>query len=127
MSVLKKTIMGLAAASTLAVTASPADAQYRRYRHRGDDTAVAIGAGILGLGIGAAIASSNRGYYGSGGYYGYSTGYGYDPYYSSGYGRSYYGNGYGYDRGYYYAGRRHCRTVREYDPYSGRRIRVRYC
>ena len=92
-SVLKKSLLGVAAVSMLAVTASPADAQYRRYRHHDSDAGVAIGAGILGLGIGAAIASSNRGYYGR-----------------------------GYEGGY-----RHCRTVREYDPYSGRRIRVRYC
>src|SRR5436305_9484376 len=76
-SVLKKCVMGVGVAATLAATASPADAQYRyrHYRHH-DNTGVAIGAGILGLGIGAAIASSNRGYYGNGYYSGYS-----DPYY----------------------------------------------
>jgi hypothetical protein len=114
--VLKKSLIGLAAVSTIAVTASPADAQYRRYRHhRGDDAAVAIGAGIIGLGIGAAIASGNNGYYGRG-YYG----------------NGYYGRGYGYDRGYGYGygygyGRRHCVTRREFDPYWGRWVRVRYC
>ena len=122
-SVLKKVVLGLATASTLAVTATPADAQrYRRYhRHHGDDAAWAIGAGIVGLGIGAAIASSNRGYYGRG-YGGY-----YDPYYGGGYGYSSYGyDGY-YGRGYYDGYRRHCVTRRQWDPYYGRWVRVRYC
>ena len=100
-SVLKKVVLGLTAASTLAVTATPADAQryYRHYRHH-DDAGLAIGAGILGLGLGAAIASSNRGYYGPSYYYG-------DPYY-----------GYGY---------RGCVVRRHWDPYWGRWVRVRYC
>lgn len=101
-SVLKKAVLGLTAASTLAVaTATPADAQryYRHYRHHGD-AGLAIGAGILGLGLGAAIASSSRPYYGPGyGYYG-------DPYY-----------GYGY----------RCVVRRHWDPYWGRWVRVRYC
>src|SRR6476469_9324925 len=97
-SVLKKAVIGLAAASTLAVTATPADAQYRRYRHHDDDAAWAIGAGIVGLGIGAAIASGNHGYYNRG-YYNdpYYGGYGYAPGYSYGYGY----NSYGYAPGYY--------------------------
>ena len=107
-SVWKKVVLGLTAASTLAVTATPADAQrYRYYRHRGgDDAAWALGAGILGLGLGAAIASSNRGYYR-------------DPYYG-GY-NGYYGDPY-YDYGY-----RRCVVRRQWDPYWGRWVRVRYC
>jgi hypothetical protein len=108
---LKKGVLGLAAVATLAMTATPADAQYRRYRHHDNDAGWAIGAGIIGLGIGAAIASGNRGYYG-GGYYD----------------RGYYGRG--YDSGYYaprYRYRHRCTTVREYDPYWGRWVRVRYC
>jgi hypothetical protein len=119
----RKSIAGLALASTVALTAAPADAQrYRRYhRHHGDDAALAIGAGIIGLGLGAAI-SSNRGYYGNG-------------YYDRGYyGRGYYGDGY-YNRGYYarpYYGRGryygyHCATRRVWDGYYGRWVRVRYC
>jgi hypothetical protein len=105
-SVLKKVVLGLTAVSTLAVTATPADAQrYRHYRHRGNGAGLAIGAGILGLGLGAAIASSNRGYYN--GYYG-------DPY------GGYYGEPYGY-------GYRRCATRRQWDPYYGRWVRVRYC
>jgi len=128
-SVLKKSLMGIATVATLVATASPADAQYRRhyrgYRH--DNTGVAIGAGILGLGIGAAIASSNRGYYDpyyGGGYssYGYSQPYygGYSSYGGyGGYADPYYGNGYGY--GY------RCTTHRQWDPYWRRWVRVRPC
>ena len=87
---------------------------------------MAIGAGILGLGIGAAIASSNDGYYNRHGAYHN------DPYYG-GYGY----NGYGYN-GYantaimavaaiMTAMRRHCTTRRQWDPYYGRWVRVRYC
>jgi hypothetical protein len=115
--------MGLGVAATLVATASPADAQYRRYNrgYRHDNTGVAIGAGILGLGIGAAIASSNRGYYGGYGNYGYGYsqpyygGYSsYDSYYDP-----YYGNGYGY--GY------RCTTHRQWDPYWRRWVRIRTC
>ena len=111
-SVLKKVVLGLTAASTLAITATPADAQrYRHYRHHGDDAAWAIGAGILGLGVGAAIASSNRGYYDRGYYGGYYD----DPYYSG-----YYDDPYAY-------GYRRCVTRRQWDPYYERWVRVRYC
>ena len=69
---LKKAVIGTAlAASTLAATA-PADAQYRGYRgHRGGGDAAtgAIIGGIVGLGLGAAIASSNRDRYYDRGYY----------------------------------------------------------
>ncbi|WP_298169496.1 hypothetical protein [Novosphingobium sp.] len=50
---------GLVAAALAAgsmVMAVPAEAHGRR----GDDTAVAIGAGVLGLAVGAAIASNNN-------------------------------------------------------------------
>ena len=70
-----KSIAGLAIASTVPLTAAPAQAQRYRRHHKNDDAALAIGAGIsglhytdmaamgagiIGLGIGAAIASSNR-------------------------------------------------------------------
>ena len=119
MSVLKKGLTAAVAAATLGTIATPAEARHRYYRHRDNDGAWAIGAGIVGLGIAAAIASSHRGRY-------------YDPYYGGGYygGHGYgYGHNYGYyDRGYYdrgYYGR--CYTRRVYDPYIGRRVRVRYC
>jgi hypothetical protein len=54
-------------AMTVGITAEARD----RYRDRGDDAAIAIGAGIIGLAIGAAIASDNdRDYYDRGYYYG---------------------------------------------------------
>ena len=122
-----KSIAGLALASTVALTAAPADAQYyRRHHHHGDDAAWAVGAGILGLGVGAAIASSNRSRYYNNGYYGdryynngYSGGYYDRGYYGDSYYRDpYYGNGYAYNR---------CTTRRVWDDYAGRWIRVRYC
>ncbi len=93
-------ILGLAAAATVATLAAPAEA--RRWRGDDDDEwAYAIGGGIIGLGLGAAIAS-NRGRY-------YDRGY---------YPRRHYSYGYGHRR---------CHTRRVWDPYYGRRVRVRYC
>ncbi len=118
---LTKTVGGLVAAAALVAAASPADAQYR-YRHHRSHSGTAITAGIIGLGIGAAIASSNRGYYG--GYYDpYYRGSYYDPYYGGGYYDGYYGGGY-YG---YRPHRRHCVTRRTWDPYYRRYVRVRYC
>lgn len=105
-----KAVAALVLGSTTLAFATPADAQWRgHYRHRHHDrTGLAIGAGIIGLGIGAAIASSNRGYY--------DRGY---------YGRGYYGRGYyGYDRPYRY---RRCVSRWEWDPWYGDYVRVRYC
>jgi hypothetical protein len=89
-------LTALLAGSTIAGTA-PAEAR--------DRTGVAIAAGIIGLGIGAAIASDHRGYeradygydYAPSGYYVESP-----TYYGGGYSysRPYYSGGYGYDRGY---------------------------
>lgn len=74
MSIWKKAALGATLAATVMTVAAPAEAQrYRRY-HRGGGGDVAAGAvigGIVGLGVGAAIASSNRGrYYDRGYYYG---------------------------------------------------------
>jgi hypothetical protein len=125
-----RTITGLTLIVGLAATAVPADARsWRHHRGGGDDAAIAIGAGIIGLGIGAAIASdhNDRGRY-------YSS-YDYDPYYGSYYAPAY-GGYYGYRSyrpryyGAYYGGRdyyRGCYTRRVYDPYIGHRVRVRYC
>lgn len=110
-----------ASAAALALTgatlgASAADAQrwggrgynggYHGY-HRGGGAGWAVGAGILGLAAGAAIASSSRPYYG-----GYGGGYGYyaPPPPPPGY----YGGGY-------------CRSAWRWDGYIGRYVRVRYC
>lgn len=86
-----KAVLGATLAATALTAAAPADAQrYRRYNRGGGDVAAgAVLGGIVGLGIGAAIASSNRnryydrGYYDRGYYprgYAYNRGYGYDPY-----------------------------------------------
>lgn len=114
-SVFRKSMMGLALASTVAMAATPADAQrfnrgsnhrgFNRGFHRGNGAGIAIGAGLLGLGVGAAIASSNRGYYDRG-------------YYDQGY----YDDPYAYDEGY-----RRCVVRRHWDPYWGRWVRVPYC
>ncbi len=70
---MKKAGLGIALAATALTAAAPAEAQrYRGYRHynRGGDAAAgALLGGIVGLGIGAAIASSNRGRYYDRGYY----------------------------------------------------------
>jgi hypothetical protein len=122
-SILKKAGLGVAMAATALTVAAPAEAQYYRHRDRGDATGAAIVGGIIGLGIGAAIASSNNNRY-------YDRGY-----YNNGYiDRGYYDNRY-YDRGYYprngyydynYRPRR-CWVERRYDPYYGRGVPVRVC
>lgn len=56
---MKKATLGAVLAATVVGASSPAEARDRRYR--GDDrAAVAIGAGVLGLALGAAIASDRR-------------------------------------------------------------------
>ncbi len=57
----KFTAAALAGAVALTV-AAPASANDRYYRHRGggDDAAIAIGAGVIGLALGAALASGSR-------------------------------------------------------------------
>jgi hypothetical protein len=52
----------VAAIPALALMAAPAQARDGNYRGNrgGDDAAIAIGAGVVGLALGAAIASGNR-------------------------------------------------------------------
>lgn len=117
---LKKAVLGTAlVASTLAATA-PAEAQYYRRHRGGDTTGAAILGGIVGLGVGAAIASSgNRDRY-------YDRGYRYDR-------RGYYDDGYyARPRGYVYDDYRYnyrprCYIERQYDQWSGRPYDVRVC
>lgn len=119
-----KITAGLLAGATLVAASTPAEAQYRYYRHhRGDRTALALGAGALGLAVGAAVASSsrNRGYY-DGGYY--NRGYYGRPY---AYDYGYYGRPYGYGYGYGYAPVRRCWTERQWDDWYGGWRRVRVC
>jgi hypothetical protein len=112
---MKKLLTTAVAAVTLAgaaaATATPAAAQYYRggyhgdyggYHHHHDNAGPAIAAGVLGLALGAAIASNGHSYY---------------------YDRPYYG-GY-YDDGDYY-GPRICESTRwVWDPYIGHRVPVR--
>ena len=127
---MKKAGLGIAMAATTLAVAAPADAQrygYRHYNRGGDATGAAIVGGIIGLGLGAAIASSNNNRYNDRGYYN-------NGYYNNGYGQ--YDRGYNpYDRGYYprngyynnnYRPQR-CWVERRYDPYYGRGIPVRVC
>jgi hypothetical protein len=89
-----------------------AGARDNYYRHSDDTAAVAIGAGIIGVALGAAIASSNHGHYHGGYYYGPPHAYYYGPpraYYYRTYPRAYYYRAYprtyyypSYARGYYY-------------------------
>ncbi|MDO7844066.1 hypothetical protein [Sphingomonas immobilis] len=120
-SILKKAGLGAALAATALTAAVPAEAQRWHggrggwHGGRGGNAAgAAVLGGIVGLGLGAAIASNNnRGYYR-------------DGYYDRGY-RGY--DGY-YDRGYYYDdyySRPRCRTTFRWDPYYGERVPVRIC
>jgi hypothetical protein len=122
-SLVQKCALGVAAAFTVAVTAAPAEA--RRYHRDDDDAAIAVAAGIVGLGLGVALASDRGRYYDDYGYYHRRH---YRPY-RYGYG---YRSGYRYGHPRYYRGhRRHyardCFTRRVWDPYWGRRVKVRYC
>ena len=115
MNTIRKIVLGTALAASAVTVAAPASAR-DYYGHRGNDgTAVAIGAGMIGLALGAAIASSNhhdsyddryryerRHHHNDRDYYrqGYRGTYGqYDNRY---YGNTYNGNGYnGYNGGDY--------------------------
>ena len=101
MNLLKKAVLGTAIGA-MALATTPADARGYYRHHHDNDAAVAIGAGILGLAVGAAIASDNRGGYYDG-YYNdpYYNGYGY---YTPGYTTYYYPYTYPYNNGYWYNG-----------------------
>ena len=96
---------GLAAATLLGSlgVGSTASAQYRHggdYRHH-DNSGAAVAAGIAGLAVGAAIASSSHPYY-------------YNGYY---YDRPYYGYSYG----------PRCRSYTVWDPYAYAYVVRRRC
>jgi len=117
---MQKAGLGVALAATALTAAAPAEAQrYRRYYH--NDAGPAIVAGIAGLAVGAALASSadrDR----------YYRARGYDPYYDDNYYRV---HRYYPDDGYYaYSYRQrypYCFTERRWDPYWGRPVLVRVC
>jgi hypothetical protein len=113
---MRKALTAAMAAITLGgavcATAMPADARpyshgyYGGHYSRGNGGA-AVAAGVVGLALGAALAS-NHGY--GGGYYGHG-------YYAPGPYAYGYGPGYGYQT---------CETTRwVWDPYYGRRVPVR--
>ena len=105
----KKAGLGLALGATaIGLGAAPAQAQrwhrgYHHYHHGGRTSAALLG-GIVGLGVGAAIASSSRDRYYDGGYYA-------EPGY------------YEYRRAY----RPRCWTQWRWDPYYGDRVPVQVC
>ncbi len=123
---LKKAGLGVALAATALTAAVPADAQrwgrggYGRgygwggYHHRGGGNAAgaAVLGGILGLGVGAAIASSNRPRYYDRGYYAPPP----VAYYSPPV-RTYYREDY----------RPRCWNEWRVDPYYGDRVSVQVC
>lgn len=131
-SILKKAGLGVALAATALTVAAPAEAQRYYRRDRDDGAGTALVAGIAGLAVGAAIASSSRDLYYDRGYrreyynrdY-YDRGY-YDRGYNGYYDRGYYPEQHGYyaDRGYY---RENCRVERRWDRYADRPVLVRVC
>ena len=113
-------------------TAAPAEAQYYRggyygggdydgggHRRHGNNDGAAIAAGVIGLALGAALASNHNGYSGRS----YSNRSYYDHYDND---RGYYGRqAYSYDNGYDYPPYQTCVTTRWiWDPYIGRRVAV---
>jgi hypothetical protein len=111
--IIKKAGLAVAACATALAVAAPAQAQRWHHRHHdgGDEAAAAIVGGIIGLGIGAAIASADNDRY-----------YDYDGYYDRGYyappPRTYYRHRYHRPR---------CWVQSRWDPYWGRHVRVRVC
>lgn len=133
--ILTAAVAALTIAGGVAAVSGPAQAEpyryYNRHKDNNNDAGVAIAAGIVGLAIGAAIASSGSNKRGSSYYYdngyqqqGYAGGYG-NSYYGNGYQQPYYSGGYnapysyGQDR-YAYAPRVCTSRERVYDRYSGR-------
>ncbi len=133
MNLFRKTILSLALGAATLTTASPALADGWRGRHHGgggDDAAIAIGAGVVGLALGAAIASSGRDdrrydgdYYYEGDYPRYRQYYYYreGPRYRGSYYRPHHRGGYdrGYNRGGYNRGWHNDRGRRDWRDHRG--------
>ena len=125
--ILTASVAALTIAATTLGAVAPAEAQRwhggggyyggHRGHYRGGGAGWAVGAGILGLAAGAALASDRH--------YGYAPGYapvyGYAPAY--GYAPGYYAP----PPGYYYGGPRYCRSDWRWDGWAHRYVRVRYC
>ena len=118
---MKKLIAGALTALTLATTlsvgataAQAADGPGRYYGHsyyrgRGPGVGAVVGAGILGLAVGAAVASHDRGYYGP------------PPVYYRAPPPAY------YEGPYYYGYVGDCRVHYRWDPYWRRYVEVERC
>jgi len=92
---LKYTKSAITAAALAAMTLVTTPAEARGYHgggRGGDDAAIAIGAGVVGIALGAALASDHGDYYDSGYYYPRGYYYNYYPRY-----RPYYNDYYEYD------------------------------
>ncbi|WP_343528528.1 hypothetical protein [Sphingomonas sp.] len=121
--VIKKLGLGVALAATALTAAAPAEAQrwgrgwggYYHRDHGGDAVAGALLGGIVGLGVGAAIASSNQPRYVDRDYY-YNRGY--DPYYAPPPPPVVYQ---------YRSYEPRCWNDWRWDPYWGRNVPVRVC
>lgn len=116
--ILTAALAALTIGGAVVATAAPASAHdgwggRGGYDHdRGYGGGLALGAGLLGLAVGASLAEPHYGY-----------GYGYaQP-------RVYYGGPayYGYARPSYYGNDRECHTVWRWDPYEGRNVPVERC
>ncbi|MCJ2183202.1 hypothetical protein MTR62_10930 [Novosphingobium sp. 1949] len=103
MTIFKKTILAGTLAATAIVSTSPAMAR-DAYRGHDNTAAVAVGAGILGVALGAIIASSNSDRY-------------YDDGYAYGYGPAYV-SGWEWRDGYYWDGDGHRHSRDEYARYA---------
>jgi len=133
MTLLKKAVLAGALGASALTVASPAMADDWRWRrhHGGDEAGAAVAGGIIGLALGAAIASGSRDrYYDDDYYYRHhrprARVYVYQSYprYYGGYDRPYYRSGY-YDS-YYAPAYRVCESERwVWDPYIHRRVPVR--
>ena len=95
----KKIALGAALAAGVVMTASPAQARDRYYRHGNDGAAIALG--VLSVAAFAALAASERNHY-------------------------YYRGGYYYPRSYYYPRHRVYRAYPRYYAYPYRTYAPRY-
>jgi len=129
-SILAKSGLALALGATALASAAPAQAQrYDRYRshHRGGDaTGAVIVGGILGLGIGAAIASSSNRDRSYDDRYAY-RGDVYERYPQPNYYQDYRSDPYAYRAYDGYDRAPVCTVQRTWDRYAGRTVTVRVC
>jgi hypothetical protein len=138
---MKKATLGAVLGATALSVAAPAEAQRWR-RHRDNDVGVALAAGVAGIVIGSALTQDRwgpgwRGRGWDGGWndprWGWDPRWDYDPRFD--YDRRFFRQrGFFPSDGYWarqnfnrFGGWNRCVVRRVWDPYSGRRVRVRYC